>query len=131
MLCYKCGNTQYFRHNESQKTVACRVCNNLVRSKNTFYFRAVDEVSWFAHWMLQKINSPRGQARPNWESTSADRLLVMLKDSVKQLEAEIKHQAESMADDNALLMQCCSVANFAMLIADNEIPDKTRNYLGE
>lgn len=130
MLCYKCGNTSDFRHNETQKTVACRVCNNLVRSKNTFYYKGVDEVQWFSHWMLEKLNTPRGQARPEWEQSGADRLLLMLQHSVKNIEREIKNQ-NGIIDIQALLGECCNAANFAMLIADNSIPVKTRNYLGE
>lgn len=134
MYCNKCGNDSSFRFNHTHKTVACRNsnCNNLVRNKNNFDFKGVDEINWFAHQMLQKLNIPRDQVKPDWDYLPIELLLTRLKAQMKLLESEHLRQVRLGITDNiAILKECCDVANYAMMIADNTCTSKHRAYMGE
>lgn len=134
MYCNKCGNEEEFRINRTQRTVACRnpSCNNIIRNKNNFDYRGVDEVNWFSHHMLQKLNTPKNQVKPDWDCTSVEVLLMRLRDELKELEIEYSRQRKAgTSDNNAILSECCDVANFAMMIADNLCTTKHRAYLGD
>lgn len=133
MFCKRCGNYDNFRNNSTQRIVACKnpKCNNLVRNPNNYDYRGVDEIDWFAHHMLEKLNTPKNQVKPSWTNTNFETLITLLKAEVKELENEYFRQKEmKVIDNNALLSECCDVANFAMFIADNTCVTKTRKYLG-
>lgn len=134
MYCNKCGNDTNFRTNKTARVVSCRnpACNNILRNKNNFDFRGVDEVNWFAHQMLQKLNTQKNQAKPDWSRMPPGQLLMLLKGEVRELETEMIRQANSKIDDPlALLSECCDVANFAMMIADVICITKHRAYMGD
>ena len=134
MFCNKCGNEIEFRVNRYMKTIACKniACNNLIRTRHNFDFRGVDEVQWFAHHMLQKLNNQKNQVKPGWDCAAIGHLILDLKAEIKELEIEIERQVKNkISDPNAILSECCDVANFAMMIADNTCITKHRSYMGD
>lgn len=121
MFCCKCGNDSDFRTNLTTRTVSCRnpACNHILRTKANFDFKGVDEIAWFAGQMLLKLNMPRHQVQPSWNSTPLGILLSGLQKEVRELESELIRQAnDKYSDDKAIVAQACNVANRAMAMAD-------------
>lgn len=133
MYCIKCGNDFNFRINNTSKTVACKNvnCNNIIRTKNNFDFIGVDEIAWFSHHMLQTLN-PESTIRPSWDKMPFERLYFMLRERLQMLEAEYNRQKKTLGcDSQAILTECCEIANLCMKIADNICVTKNRKYYGE
>lgn len=89
-----------------------------MRTKHNFDYRGVDECRWFAEQMIEKLNTPKNQIKPAWDTQRIDRLLDALKGEVKELENEINRNKQ-ITDIDAIVSECCDVANYAMMIADN------------
>jgi hypothetical protein len=72
-------------------------------------------VMWFANEMEGVLQS--NDFKTGWNQLSQKMLLHRLKQEVKELE-------RALEKDMFIVIECCDIANFAMMIADNHVSKK-------
>jgi hypothetical protein len=79
----------------------------------------IESILWFAGRMIHEITLPKNMSKKQWKDLPVDYLIMQLKGEVEELEEEINQIHNNNLDFNAVIDECCDVANFAMMIADN------------
>lgn len=69
----------------------------------------VAEVNWFSLKMQEKLSKPRNLSKSHWGAMSASELFERIIDEVEELRDAIEGAAS----------ECCDIANFCMMMADN------------
>lgn len=99
-----------------------------------------EEVQWFAELMNQELDENIEKEQPGdgspgrWEHKSLDYLLERLQEEVDELAPYLPHKCLQCDDEHfpswvdnegeecpidEIVKECCDIANFAMMIADN------------
>lgn len=74
-------------------------------------------VLWFSAKMREKLYLPKNIAKEDWNKMPTYQLLNRLDDEHGELSEEIEGFDRPRYE--AIISECCDVANFAMMIADN------------
>lgn len=72
------------------------------------------EIEWFKGRMIDKMCDPKNLAKPHWETMPQYDLWARALEELEELRKAIMlNQIENVIDE------CCDVANFCMMIANN------------
>ena len=78
-------------------------------------------VAWFAQHMERKLRKHDRERGPRgWQEDGASHLYDRLQDEASELEGAIRRTGEGGKDADRIIGEAADVANFAMMIADNE-----------
>lgn len=75
-------------------------------------------LQWFASQMLKKLSLPKNVFKTHWRHLHYHQLIKRLKQEVDELVAATNPLELGNGDADAVISECCDVANFALFIAD-------------
>ncbi len=74
------------------------------------------EIDWFAHAMKFKMREEKNLGKPHWKGLTMKKLLSR---AHEELSVELTAAIVEKKDADSIISECCDVANFMMMIADN------------
>ena len=80
------------------------------------------EIDWFCGRMKKKMSNPKNLTKTHWSTIPVKVLLDYLQEEVRELQ-----EAAELGTPRQVLSECCDVANFVMMIADN-VWDRGTNH---
>lgn len=76
-------------------------------------------LEWFANKMLEKRSTSKNKRKRQWPRLPYYHLIGCLKNETAELIVETKKLESGDGDADAVISECCDIANYALFIADN------------